>query len=383
MKKVIATAAAAVLLIMLFSVMVFAQDTAQITVTADNLRPAQGDTVKFTVRLNACTSPMSGLTFKLDIPQGFEYVNGSASVPGDLRDKLGAYRTDFTEESKIFFCGGAGEYTSSSQTVLMTFSLKAVGQPADYVIGIKDINMVGPVNSADNQIPDIQVSSVPSYVTVTKAVSDGVPTVVVGSVKSRAGQLVEVPVSLMNNPGITGLSVKIDYPSSLKLVGVKDCGILGTQVHGSDSATLAGKPYTLSWSNGTSKTDYKTADGEPVAILCFEVADGTPLGYLDITASFTDGAAVNAAGAMIDFDTVDGGADIIDFIYGDVDRDGEVTVIDIVLLCRWYAGLDDDSGIDLLAADVDGSGDVSVRDIIILCNHVAEKDGFEILPYLG
>lgn len=86
---------------------------------------------------------------------------------------------------------------------------------------------------------------------------------------------------------------------------------------------------------------------------------------------------------MIDFDTVDGGADIIDFIYGDVDRDGEVTVIDIVLLCRWYAGLDDDSGIDLLAADVDGSGDVSVRDIIILCNHVAEKDGFEILPYLG
>lgn len=60
-----------------------------------------------------------------------------------------------------------------------------------------------------------------------------------------------------------------------------------------------------------------------------------------------------------------------DFIYGDVDGDGRVTITDVTLLQMHLAGLSVPDGFVLEAADVDGGG-VSVTDVTCIQKYVAK-----------
>ena len=68
------------------------------------------------------------------------------------------------------------------------------------------------------------------------------------------------------------------------------------------------------------------------------------------------------------------------FIYGDVNNDGRVTLLDSTILARWLAMWEGVS-INEDAADVNGDGRITLLDQTILRRHLAMWEGYEILPW--
>lgn len=98
-------------------------------------------------------------------------------------------------------------------------------------------------------------------------------TIAVSDEVAANGDIAEVTISLVNNPGIASMKLNVCFDSSaLKLVGVQDKGKLGATVH-SDQLI---NPYVLSWANDTA-TKNITFSGD-IVMLQFEVAEGIEVG---------------------------------------------------------------------------------------------------------
>ena len=207
-----------------------------------------------------------------------------------------------------------------------------------------------------------------------------VGTITVSTVTGQVGNTIDVNVSVAGNPGIASMLLNLHYDSNyLKLVGVKDGGILGATVHSDD---LAINPYVLTWANDTASENI-TANGV-IATLTFEVSEDTPTGHYPIMVSYDndnyDIFDVNLN--TVEFLTVDGGIAIIDHIIGDVNGDGSVNTLDRAVLSRYlskWSGYDD---INLKAADVNMDGRVNTLDRAILTRYLSKWSGYEALPFV-
>ncbi len=57
--------------------------------------------------------------------------------------------------------------------------------------------------------------------------------------------------------------------------------------------------------------------------------------------------------------------------YGDTDRNGRVTIADVLLIRKYLAGIIDENKIDVNAADVDGNGRVTIADVLLVRKYLA------------
>ena len=73
----------------------------------------------------------------------------------------------------------------------------------------------------------------------------------------------------------------------------------------------------------------------------------------------------------IDFTVVSGGISITDMIYGDVNNDGSVTVLDATMLQKHLAGLVSFSDEQLAVADTNGDGKITVLDATAIQKYLA------------
>ena len=116
------------------------------------------------------------------------------------------------------------------------------------------------------------------------------PVITVGSDSGKPGETVTVPISIIDNPGITAAKLKIAYNSDvLSIAKVEDGGILGEYNFGND---LNANPYIVSWSNGATKTDYTEAGN--LVYLTFKIAENAPAGEYPITVSHNVGEIYNS-----------------------------------------------------------------------------------------
>lgn len=114
------------------------------------------------------------------------------------------------------------------------------------------------------------------------AFADDEAKIEVSGAEAKAGETVEVTVSLENNPGIISMLLSVTYDrSAMTLKEVKDAGILGESLH---SNNLGVNPYILFWSNGTAKSDI-TANGT-IATLMFEISENAVTGDYPIKVSY-------------------------------------------------------------------------------------------------
>jgi len=65
--------------------------------------------------------------------------------------------------------------------------------------------------------------------------------------------------------------------------------------------------------------------------------------------------------------------DCPDFIYGDLNGDGEIDLADLMLLRRHLAGWEN-LGIDMRATDVNADGDIDLADLMLLRRKLAGWD---------
>ena len=179
----------------------------------------------------------------------------------------------------------------------------------------------------------------------------------------RAGETVEVYVSITNNPGIISLRYSIAYDTNaLELVGVEDCGMLNGYTTPSQTIN---SPYILRWADSFA-TENNISNGDVVK-LSFKIKEIADVGAYDISVSHIESRNIN--GTKINFEKTSSSINVIDYILGDIDDDGEISDWDSILLNRYLAGWNVD--INENACDVDEDGEISDWDAIVLERYLA------------
>lgn len=84
--------------------------------------------------------------------------------------------------------------------------------------------------------------------------SDSTPTIVVSSETAKAGDTVDVTISMENNPGLVSINLYVNYDADvLKLEHVEDSGLIANPTHSDNFVT---SPYGLCWVNDTSLENF-------------------------------------------------------------------------------------------------------------------------------
>jgi len=108
-----------------------------------------------------------------------------------------------------------------------------------------------------------------------------VPAINVSSATGDVGNIVDVNISLSDNPGIIAMRLGVEFNDSvLSLIQVVDNNELGSKCHGK----VYSSPYTLFWENGASTTNFDYSGD--VVTLRFEILSDT-LGS-PVTVSYDD-----------------------------------------------------------------------------------------------
>ena len=130
------------------------------------------------------------------------------------------------------------------------------------------------------------------------------PKVTAASVEKEmiAGQTVDVDITLSDNPGITGGTVKIEFEKAkLKLTSVKNTDqTITSTYYGYSVMPITSGSYTLGWDGDLMSADL-TGNGV-IATLTFEVLDTATVGDSTITVSnvdFVNAAADSVAGTGV------------------------------------------------------------------------------------
>lgn len=197
---------------------------------------------------------------------------------------------------------------------------------------------------------------------------------------SFAGDTIEIPIVISNNPGIVSMLLTVTYDESvLTLVEVKDTGLITGAMH----TPALDSPYLLTWINSTI-TDNITSNGT-VATLVFEIAENAETGVYPISISYDyeNYDIVNVDMDPVLFETVDSTLTITDWVYGDVNRDGRINLLDSTILARYVAKWPNYTAdaLHLSAADVNNDGRVNLLDSTILARHIAKWPGYIELPF--
>jgi len=188
----------------------------------------------------------------------------------------------------------------------------------------------------------------------------------VSSAKARAGDTVTITVSIKDNPGIITCQIRTLFDeNALELTGVENTGLLnGFRT----PAPNISSPYRLLWMDSSSMVN-NSANGV-IAKLNFKVKNGAEPGDYNVSVEAVE--AMNASGGSVSFANGQGKITVIDFMLGDLDRNGKVNTWDAVLFERYLAGWN--VSIDLLAADINGDGNVTTWDAILLERYLAGWD---------
>ncbi len=132
--------------------------------------------------------------------------------------------------------------------------------------------------------------------------------IIVSTETAKAGETVDITVSLNNNPGIVSATMNVKYDdSALTLTKVTDAGVLGAQSHKPEYTS----PYTLAWANDTATSNY-TVNGT-IVTLTFKVSDNAQGGKLypvELSYNYNNYDIYDKDVQLIKFDVENGGVNV-------------------------------------------------------------------------
>ena len=212
-------------------------------------------------------------------------------------------------------------------------------------------------------------------------VDENAPQIVMGTATGRAGNTVDVTISLKNNPGINSVRIAVGYDTNaMTLTAIKDAGLLGELSN--DPSQMSKSPYTIVWEGD--KFDKNFTDNGTIATLTFAVKEGVSEGTYPITIRYDEDKydIMDVNMEIVHLDVVNGGVAVKNVIIGDADGDGEVTPRDRVILSRYLSNWGGYAEkINLAAADTDDDGVITTRDRVVLSRYLSKWNGYTALPY--
>lgn len=197
-------------------------------------------------------------------------------------------------------------------------------------------------------------------------------------VRGKAGQTVEIAVTLENNPGFSDLSLEIGYDADvIELTKVTPNSAVGCIF--TTSQQLTQLPYRLNWVNGTEDSTFTGT----LVTLTFQIKDSAELGSYPVTVSYykgkygnnIDGEDVNynQNGSRVPIIYVNGSVTVYSYTPGDLNGDGRINSKDAIYLLRYIAGWELD-GLVEDALDVNGDGKINSKDAVHLLRYIAGWD---------
>ena len=322
------------------------------------------------VNVNVSISGNPGInTFSL----GFEYDTSRLNLINV--EKASALPGQFQYSRKAVWLNSS-DTTYNGTILILTF--KVLDNAPDGAANVSVTYSEGDISNYNED--NVNFAVVPGTVTIKSGDVPPQPQtdalISVANVTGRAGNEVNVSISVANNPGIAGMALTVNYDRALTLVSVSDGGILGSSLHTSNYSL---NPYYLSWANDTATENF-TANGV-IATLTFKIAENAAEGTYPVSVSYNNSNfdIFNVNAETVEFKTAAGGVTIKSFIVGDVNDDGNVNAQDRLILSRYLAKWDGYAAqiISMDAADINGDGSVNAQDRLILSRYLAKWDGYE------
>ena len=186
-------------------------------------------------------------------------------------------------------------------------------------------------------------------------------------VRGEKGDLVDVNLNILNNPGITALSVDVIYSSAdLELVSVSNGGLFEDAISTGDTNA---NPLRISWYASDSQN--KTQSGT-LAILKFRIRDNAICSRVNISYNpdnLFDNTLQNQS-----FEISNGWVLVGDKKIGDTNSDNNVSIRDVTAIQRQLVELEDLSDEEFVLADTNGDGEINIADATHLQMYLAEYD---------
>ncbi len=184
----------------------------------------------------------------------------------------------------------------------------------------------------------------------------------------RAGDEVQVKLFLDENPGITALSIDVTFPEYFTLKNVQYTDLFGNQP---SNSPFTKNPFTISWASSSTSD----VDGTGLfAILTFEVDLSTPIDDYPITISYNANNIFDSSLINVPFDIGNGTVTVLKPTPGDVNRDGNINMKDLVLIQQFINHWD--VSIVESAADVNDDGEINMKDLVLLQRYI---NGWEVV----
>lgn len=221
------------------------------------------------------------------------------------------------------------------------------------------------------------VSLLPVSVFAADSEGAGNAIISVESVSAAPGSTVQVAVSIKDNPGILGARLTFAFDDGLTLVGAENGEAFSMLTMTKPGVFTS--PCQFVW-DGQELVDGDIKDGV-ILTLTFAVSASAASGKTQgIRVSYKASDIVDGSLNRVTLNTADGGVTVIDYMPGDVNRDGEVTPADIISLRRYLADGYSDLNVRVPACDVDADAEITPKDVILIRRYLAGGYDIELLP---
>ena len=223
--------------------------------------------------------------------------------------------------------------------------------------------------------------------TVEKKTTTDITRVVVGNSYGLVGSDNEIVVyiKMFNNPGITGVSFRIEYDDRLEYVRYERGELLS-----------AASEFEVAQTNGVigfvaASPDIYVADGNLLKLVFKIPDDAQVMDKYNISIAYTRKQFTGGQANAIDIVTMDGCITAVTHLPGDVNNDGFVDVLDTALVARYVAisNTKDSALMDAFLesqnynfsefyADVNLDGYVDLSDLVIMLQYFVGKNVQEL-----
>ena len=335
-----------------------ASGSVTLTVTPSKTDVKPGEEVTFTVSMGPVTNLVS-LQMVLEIPKEMEYVSGSGALESGIKNTLRFDAVDWTESSKMVNGYASSPFTSKETTKLFRFKCKVSENAGAGNLSVGLTNL---------EFGDANFNLLSSKVTVgavtvgTKPVVKNEDTfiITVDNKTVTPGSTFSIAVNVEQNPGVGYLRLTPKYDKTVFTLKSAENGSVLTDDYTED--------INLVWNEKAENT--KTGK---LVILTFDVKENAPKGQYEI--SILARECYDKDTNDVEVVTSSGIVTVSDILWGDVNGDGVINGKDVMVLSRYLAAYNDETGTSSVTiqpgADAYTDGVVNGKDLMLISRYMA------------
>ena len=194
------------------------------------------------------------------------------------------------------------------------------------------------------------------------------PTVAVSDVTALVGKNFNVTVSVNNNPGIWSMAFELPIDTNVfEFVSADTSGSIFDQLAICQFDTTE-NTYKFNGYN-SSLTSNVEDDGKLVTIT-LKVKEGVPKGEYKLALELLNKDIINVDQQKIEFTAIEGEVNVLDYILGDANGDGDISNADVLVIFRYIYNADLYPIPQHAAADVNGDGEISNADVLCIFRYI-------------